>query len=161
MKPTLLLPIFCLTLLGSCKKPNYQEDAYEALQGKKDEKAADFFLAALASKHKTSDDFRDLALGRCQALAHFKPEDALKTFETLVNDQQIIIDSPDFEFIISELMQAGAYEQAATITLMGLSAYPESTRMPEFMTKLQQLAKEPANSGLSSTLQGSGYGGGE
>ena len=159
--PLATLLIVPLALMVACKPVNYQEEGFEALQDGNYEKAAQYFAAAAAKVRKDSPEFHQIAVGRCQALAHTNPDLCLKTFNTIVKDEQIVIEARDYETVVGELMQARAYVQAAKITMAGIQELPDNMALPEFQTQLKKLAEQPENSELSTTISSSGYGGGQ
>ncbi|MEZ5973940.1 MAG: hypothetical protein R3E96_03590 [Planctomycetota bacterium] len=58
-----------------------------------------------------------------------------------------------------ELMSVQAWPQAAKAVHLGLVAFADNPRLPQFMTKLQTLAKQGDQPALATTLKGLGYGG--
>jgi len=155
--PLLLTPFLVL----GCGEKNPEELGYEALQDGRYEEAMVQLLAAYSGVEKGTPKHRELGVTYFQAMAHVSPEKCRSGFLKVIELGHIVPTERDFETVAGELMQTQAFTEAARVVDAGIKAFPDNTRLPEFIEKLVKMAKQGDRPELASTLLGMGYGGGE
>ncbi|MDF1837001.1 MAG: hypothetical protein P1V35_03955 [Planctomycetota bacterium] len=154
--PLALLAV--LLIPTSCGSANPEEAGYDAMQAGNHSKAIGLLGEALKAAEPGSKKAHELSVARCQSLAHEDPKACQEEFLGLTA-KGLQLNRKDFEDVATALMSVTAYEQAAHVVDKGIKTYPDSTRLPEYLTKLKSLAESGEAPGLGATLTGLGYGG--
>ncbi len=147
--------------LCACQPSDPGEAGFQALQAQQYEKAAQHLATAMEAAQPGSEEHREFAVGRFQALAHTSPQECREGFLALIDSKAIQPSERDIETVASELMQVKAFSEAAYVIDVGLRTFPENPRLPQFMDKLITMSKQGDQTDLASTLKGIGYGGGD
>jgi hypothetical protein len=154
-----LVLISALLIQTSCSPSNPEEEGYAAMRAGDHGRAITLLGSALDAAEPGSEKAHQLAVARCQSLAHEDPIACQESFLGLAA-KGVELNRRDFEDVATELMSVTAYEQAAHVVAMGIERFADSKRLPEFLSKLMSLAESGEAPGLGSTLAGLGYGGG-
>ena len=146
-----------LLIPTSCGTSNPEEAGYDAMQAGDYGKAASLHETALEEAEPGSEKAHQLSVARCQSLAHIDPKACQEEFLGL-GAKGLELNRKDFEDVATALMSVTAYEQAAHVVAGGIDKFPDSKRLPEYLTKLKSLASSGEVPGLDAALTGLGYG---
>jgi len=155
---TALVLAASLLILPSCGSSNPEEDGYVALRSGEYQKSLDLLTEALEAVEAGNPKAHQMAVARCQAMAHLDPSAAKDLFLGLP-EKGLELTRQDYENLATELMTVTAYSEAVYVVAAGLDKFAESKRLPMFLDKLKGLAASGEVPGLESALAGLGYAG--
>ncbi len=112
---------------------------------------------ALASRTQADADYLEIAVGRCQALAHVDAAKCQKEFLALAGANADGIQSQDYSMIISELVAAKGFEPAVMVVDDGIKRFTESPKLVQLKDKIVQESKKAGDAGALKALDGLGY----
>ena len=157
----LLLPALALApVLSGCGDGGASDadprTAFKAL-GQGDYSAAmKTFDAAMAGMEADDPEYLELAVGRCEALAHVdgaKVEAAMLKLKGLK--------AKDYASVASALLEAGEYETAVRVMDQGVKALPDDPAIQELEQRVVKEVESSGDAAANSALSGLGYGGGD
>jgi hypothetical protein len=151
--------ISALLIQTACSSSNPEEAGYAAMRAGDHGRAITLLGSALDAAAPGSEKAHQLAVARCQSLAHVDPKACQENFLGLAT-QGVELNRRDFEDVATALMSVTAYEQAAHVVANGIDRFADSVRLPKYLVRLKSLAASGEAPGLGSTLAGLGYGGG-
>ena len=148
---TLLLTLF----LAACGDSDPKEAGYQAIQSGDWAKAAASFEKALADLEPGSVDRVELAVARCQALAHTAPEQAKSEFLALAQTAQL--EPQDFTIVVTDLVSENHFVPAIDILDYGVKSFPEHPKMTLLKDKVVAESQKAADPAALEKLKGMGY----
>lgn len=165
MRTTLSFPILLAAALSACgdtPAPSEAKNAgYDAFQDGDYSAAVSHFDTALEGKDAGAEDYVEVHVERCRALAHVDGPQAEKAFKELLEDvpDPSRVTPRDFSLVASELITAKQGVSAVQVVDAGMKRFPDDEKMKQLLEKVKEAAqKDPA---MSSALQGLGYLGGD
>lgn len=163
--PTLRLSALTLTALTltACGGGDPKEAGTTALQSGDYSKAAEHFAQALKGKDARSEDFVELRVDRCRALAGFDPAAAEREFTglTVAVKEAGALKVADFTQVASALLNAKAGVQAVNVMDLGMKRFPGDEKMNALLEKVKQAAFDSGDEAAQDALRGLGYIGGD
>ena len=145
----------------SCSGGDSKEAGYEALDSGAYSAAVAHFERALQGSERSSAEYVEVSVARCQALAHVDAERAEADFEQLSAEipDPARLTERDFNLVVTELLGTNG---AAAVRLMdaGVKRFPDSDKMSQIRDKVIAAVKKSADAGALSALDGLGYTGG-
>ncbi len=130
-----------------------KEAGFQALQSGDFAEAAGHFEQALATRSSSDDDYVEIAVGHCQALAHVDASQAKTTFLALGD----LVTDKDYSIVVVELVNVREFEVAIDILEAGVTRFPESPKMLLIKDKVVKASQESGDPALLEKLKGLGY----
>lgn len=158
-----VLPIAALGLAAavccvSCSGGDPKEAGYEALDSGDYSAAVAHFERALEGSKRSSAEYVEVSVARCQALAHVDAERAEADFGQLNGEipDPTRLTERDFNLVVTELLGT---DGAAAVRLMdaGVKRFPDSDRMKQIRDKVIEAVKKSKDPSALSALEGMGY----
>ncbi|MCP3917805.1 MAG: hypothetical protein GY711_19850 [bacterium] len=158
---TVLALALSLTLVACGGSGDPKEDGYTALNSGDHAAALASFDKALAAIDSSAEDYVEVAVARCRALAHVEPERSLSEFTTL-SEKNETLEASDFREVVTELLSAeGGAESAVWLMDVGCKRFPDSEKMKATRDKVIAAVKKRGDKGATDALDGLGYLGGD
>ena len=149
----LIASLSSVTLLASCSggSGSPQEDGYAALQAGDYTAAVTHLDEALTTSKSGSTDYVEMAVARCQALAHVDAARCTADFLAIGSAVQ----AKDFSLVVAELVADEKFLEAIDLLEAGVNRFAENPKM-EQLKKLVIMAslEDPA---ANAKLKGLGY----
>jgi len=153
-----LLAALALSLTASCGGGgDPKEDGFSALQSGDHAGAAKHFQAALDARTSADADFVEVAVARCQALAHTDADAAKAEFMKLAGANGTKLEINDYTIVISELQSAGNFLQAIDVLDVAIKKNPEAPKLVKVKDKLVAESQKNADPAVLEKLKGLGY----
>ncbi|TDJ67510.1 MAG: hypothetical protein E2O39_14665 [Planctomycetota bacterium] len=130
-----------------------KEAGFQALQSGDFADAAGHFEQALATRSPSDEDYVEIAVGHCQALAHIDPAQTKTTFLAL-GDQ---VTPKDYSIVVVELVAVREFVTAIDILEAGVTRFPESPKMSVIKDRVVKASLEVGDSAALAKLKGLGY----
>lgn len=152
---TFPLTLLLALSLAACGDSDPKEAGYKAIQSGEWAKAAASFDKALANLEPGSEERAELAVARCQALAHTAPEQAKTEFLALAGSTQL--EPKDFTIVVTDLVSEKQFVPAIDILDVGIKSFPEHPKMTLLKDKVVEESKKSADPAALEKLKGMGY----
>jgi len=146
-----LLSLCACTLLAACvDEGNHREVGYEALQDSDYASAVSHLDKALASSEASPSEVVEMAVARCQALAHI--DSARCTADFLAISES---GPSDFSIVVSELLDEEEFIDAIDLLVAGIERFPETPAME--LLKIEVIARSKDDPDASDVMKGHQY----
>ena len=163
MRTTTALLIALSTSLAACGGGNPKEDAFAALNSGDFAGAIADFDKAMDGVEQGSSEHIELAVGRCEALAHTDAEAAKNAMIALAEAHKDGVKSGDYKLVASKMVDAKNFEPAIHLLDDGIkNRFPsDSEKLTALIETITMKAEKSGDAGALSALKGLGYVGGE
>lgn len=156
---TLPLTLLLTLSLAACGDSDPKEAGYKAIQSGDWSGAAASFQKALDAAEPGSPDRVELAVARCQALAHTAPDQAKAEFLALAASAQL--EPKDYTIVVSDLVSEKHFVPAIDILDVGVKTFPEHPKMTQLQQKVVEESQKADDPAALEKLKGLGYLGGK
>jgi len=146
-----LLSITLLAGCGSSGSANPKEDGYAALQAEDYAAAVAHLDTALAAGTASTGDQLEMAVARCQALAHIDAEKCKEDFLAIGSTVQ----AKDFSLVVAELLAEENFLDAIALLEAGVNRFAENPKMEELKKLVVAASKHDPEA--NAALAGLGY----
>lgn len=148
--------LLALTLpLSACGSGDPETEAYDALNSGDYQTAVAKFEAAASDVDASAapEDYAELMIGRCRALAHVDAEKAKTEFLALADEAEL--EPGDYSMVASELIGADELLVAIDLFHEGMKKFEDNSTMVQLKDKVLKMASN--NDAANDKLKGLGY----
>jgi hypothetical protein len=148
-----LLTVF----IAACGSADPKEAGFEALQRAEYADAVYHLEVAMEAAEPGTEEYLEVAVARCEALAYTDPATCKAEFMALVASAAEQISTQDFSMVVTRLMETSEYVAAIDILEAGVNKFPDDPKMGKLKDKVVEKSQKAADPAALEALKGLGY----
>lgn len=157
MRTRTALPTLLTLLVAACGSADPKDAGLEALQRGQYTDAVYHLEVALEGAQPGTEEYVEIAVARCEALAHTDAAACKTEFMELVTSASDQISTQDFSMVVTRLMETQEYLAAIDILEAGVNKFPDDPKMGKIKEKVVEESKKAADPAALEALKGLGY----
>lgn len=153
----LLLALFA-SLLPACSGGNAKENVFKALNSGDFAGAIAEFEKAMGTVEQGSSEHIELAVGRCEALAHTDAIAAKDAMIVLVEEHSKSVDADDYGLVVSKMVDAKNFIPAIDLLHDGIeNRFEDTSKLRSMIEKIRKMADDTGDAEVANALGTLGY----